>query len=357
MLFSPEAILDILKIYLPRLTDLFSTNTPVTAEIIDGTPQTLRIIKASHGLSPGDEIVTIDGIIDNSITAVQDVGGGILRFITNTEHDLTFGETLSVDLSGFTDSGLNNTFSLASVPSRNIFEIEYPTLPTLNGNEILREDWSNGINGIFTIDSVTVSSFDILLTGKPTFQPGVVNGLKVVDSYRMSIAADFNRALDMYTETNSNQNWLFVIMNESSANKDRNNESDAIATNTSQNSQRIKMINTFSINTIITTVNDIAGADASQKSWTDILVYFMSVISGKTFETFGNSNFVVTMINHGQADYRKGFYAHNYSFEYVYEITDVETFTQKYIVSRAFRDNKISFAEIQDGSNINLDDE
>ena len=111
MLFSPEAILDVLKIYLPRLTDLFSTNTPVTAEIVDGTPQILRIIKASHGLSPGDEVVTIDGIIDNSITNVQDVGSGILRFTTNKAHDLTFGETLPVELSGFTDLGLNNTFS------------------------------------------------------------------------------------------------------------------------------------------------------------------------------------------------------------------------------------------------------
>ena len=123
--FSPEIILDHLKIYLPRLTDLFSTNTNVASEIITGSPQTLRITKATHGLSAGNEVITINGLIDNPITAVSDVGdengNEILRFTTQNNHDLTIDYTSFILLDGFTDTGLNTTFELYGVPSRNIF--------------------------------------------------------------------------------------------------------------------------------------------------------------------------------------------------------------------------------------------
>lgn len=361
MFFSPVAILDHLKIYLPRITDLFSTNTDVSAEIIDGDPQILRITKTAHGLAAGQEIITVNGLIDNSIISVSDAGDvgtdKILRFTTLKDHDLTFGDDLFIQLDGFTDSGLNGTFSLYSVASRKIFEIVYSSIPTLNGNEVLREEWENGINGKFEISSITSNTFDIELTNKPEYTPGQVQNLQIVESFRMSIVADFNRAEQLYTESATDKHWLFVIMNSAATSKDRTIESDAISTSTAQNPQRLKIINTFFINIILNTTNDLAAANASQAAWSDIMIYLLSALSGITFETFGNSNYVTTMIDHAQIEYNNAYYGHSYQFEYVYEITDVDNFTQQFIVSRSFRDDFLSFQELQDGSNINLDDE
>lgn len=360
--FSPAALLLHFQEFIPKLTDKFSDNALVTGEIIDGDPQILRVTDNNHGLTEGKKIVFVDGKISNPITAVQlfaDPSGNVLRFTTESDHDLTKGYTASVELSGFTDSGLNGEFALVDVPNRKTFEIEYPTLPILNGNEALEEIWEVGVNGLLTISNVIdVNTYEISLDGKPNFTPGTLPQLKRASNMRMEVAVDAERASAVYNaEKDPDKLWLFVIMGNSTANKDRNLQSDAVQANTAQNDGRVLMINTFSVNVYFPTIQQKSGANASEQAWNEILTLMLYVGSGLRFDDFGNTRYLTTMIDHGSALYNNAYYSHSYTYEYNYEVTLEQSKLYQFVESRAFRDNGLSFNELSSGSNLDLDEE
>ena len=145
-------------------------------------------------------------------------------------------------------------------------------------------------------------------------------------------------------------------MEDCNISKDRSIESDANKTDSPQNQQRSRLINYFSIVCFFPTANDLGGMDPVQLAWTDIFVFILSALQGKEFETFDNSNFVTAFTSHGTNDYVRAYYTHGYTFEYVFDITDIQAFTENFIKSRANRDIDFSFSEIEDGSNIDFDE-
>jgi hypothetical protein len=362
MVYSPRAVLKHLQTYIPRLTNLFTNEQSVSAVIVAGSPQILRITYPSHGKIAGQEINTINGLLDNGIASVTQPEAGILRIVVNVPHDLTLGfednltDETKVELQGFTDSQFNGFFVLDSVISSTIFEIQHPNTPTLNGNEVLRENRSYGVNGAFEISAVPdVDTFDIELTGRPEFDIKSVYGLVVVNGYRMDYVADWDRAQQKYTKQLADNLWLFIIMENVIASKDRNIESDANQTKTAQNEQRIKNVGEFSINVSIPTKEDIGAGNAVQLAYEIVYPIILKVMAGVPLETFGNSNYVTTLISHGAVLYNNAYYAHNFTFEYVYETISEDTFINNFFESVAFRRINISFAEKQDGSFLLLD--
>lgn len=357
--FSPSDILLHLQTYIPRLSDRFSDNATVSAEIVAGTPQVLKVTDTTHGLSAGSQVVLIDGKIDNPITAVADNGDGTLRFTTQDNHDLTLDYTPEVELSGFTNSFFNTTHDLVDVPSRTLFEIESATVPTLTGSEVLREDWEIGINGLFTIDRVVdVDTYEIDLTDKPEFTPQTVPELSRASGMRMGVSVDAERAKSIYTpQSDLNSLWLYVIMGDATASKDRRLKSDANQQNTSGQKNRILMINTFTILVLYPTKNELAAADAVELSWNEIYTLMLAAGAGISFDDFGNTNYLTSLIDHGTSVYDNATYSHAYTFEYNYEVTQEQEFLTQFISSRAFRDDALSFNDLDDGSEIILDDE
>lgn len=367
MIYSPVAILRHLQLYLPKLTNLFSDETSVNAEIVAGDPQTLSITCVGHGYTTGMSITTTNGLLDNGINAVSQFtepdGTKILRFTTNVPHDLTEGFEDNLDdgkleLQGFTDSQFNGFFTLYGVPSRTTFEIANDNLPVLNGNEVLRENRSVGVNDTFIISNVPdVDTIEIELTGIPEFDIKDVFGLKVVDRTRIDIVADWDRAQKKYTKQLTEKLWLFIIMENVIASKDRKVESDANQTQTAQNPQRIKNVGAFSLNVAIPTVNDIGAAEAVQLVYETIYPIMLKVMAGVELEMFGNAPYLTTLTGHGAVLYNSAYYAHNFTFEQVYETTSEDTFTNNFFKSVAFRRINISFSELQDGSYLLLDQE
>jgi hypothetical protein len=364
MIYSPQVILDHLKKYLPQITDMFTDTTAVSAVIVAGSPQVLRITYPNHGKSVGKTIALSGGLLDNGINAVSNFvenGNIILRFTTNVPHDLTYNydDNLTdgkIELSGFTDSSLNGFFDLYAVPSSTTFEIIATVIPVLNGNEVLREIRQVGINGLFVIDAVPdVNTIDINLTGLPQYDTKPVVGLIVTDEYRMSIVSSWERVQEMYTETAPTDIWLYLIMENVVLSKSRNITSDADETNTAQNTNRNRNIGQFSINVIIPTPPEIAAANAVQKSYEEIYPILLAVMSGVDIPTF-DTNFLSTMIGHGMVMYNRAYYAHNYTFELVYDSTYEDNFVAKFQESVAFRRINISYSEKQDGSNIILEE-
>ena len=354
--YSPVAIQEHLMKYLPRLTDRFSSNATVSAEIIAGTPQILRITDLLHGLSADDEIVLVDGLIDNVISAVIDNGDGSYRFTTAEPHDLTQDYITEVELAGFTDSQFNKKFPLLAVPSRNLFEIELPSLPALTGSPVLRENREIGINGTFVIARIIDANiYEIDLTGKPFFTPQSIPILKRAKDFNIDIVANADRATEKYQSKGTGKNWIFIIMGVSNISKDQNIVSDAIQQNSSGTESRPLNMNNFSLNVYFDTTGDIGAADAIQLAHEEIYQVLLAVCSGIKFDDFGESRYVTTLINHELDLYEKSFYSHMYTFEYNFEITQEEQFLTKFIESRRFNNAGISFSEQQEGSEIDLD--
>lgn len=356
--YSPVAIQEHLMKYLPRLTDRFSDNATVTGEIVAGTPQVLKITDNAHGLSVDDQIVLVDGLIDNVISAVVDNGDGSFRFTTVEEHDLTEDFTTEVELSGFTDSQFNDKFPLLTTPSRNTFEIELPSLPALTGSPVLREDREIGINGVFEIDRIIdVNIYEIDLTDKPLFTPQTVPILKRAKDFNINICVTADRATELYQSNGIGKNMIFVIMGGSNISKDQTITSDAIQQQGAGTESRPLNMNNFSLNVYFDTTKDIGGAKASQLAYEEIYQVLLAVASGLKFDDFKESRYVSTLINHEPDFYEKAFYSHTYTFEYNFEITQNQQFLTKFIESRRFNDSALSFSEQQDGSTQDLDDE
>lgn len=356
--YSPVAILNHLQKYLPRLTDRFSDNATVSAEIVDGTPQVLRVTDAGHGLLAGAEVVLVDGLVDDKITAVTLNPDNTLRFTTEIPHDLTedYENQPDVELFGFTDSQFNGKFPIISVPTRNLFEIEGDTLPVLNGNEVLRHDYELGINDLFTIARVIdVDIYEIDLTDKFIFQAQTVPTLKRAKDFHISICVTADRATAIYQSEGIGKNWIYIIMGVSNISKDKNLESDAVNQVTAATESRPLNMNNFSLNVYFDTTNDLAGAKASQLAYQDIYIMLLAACSGIRFDDFQESNYLTTLINHEPDLYDKAFYSHMYVFEYNFEITQDQQFLTNFIESGAMRDSEISFNEQDAGSTVPLD--
>ncbi len=365
MNYSPQLILSHLQEYLPQLTDAFTNETAVNAGIKAGSPQVLRIVYNSHTYNIGDSIILAGSKLDNGINNVQQFfedGTSILRFTTNVKHDLTedYDENLTdgkVELTGFTDSGLNDFFTLYAVPSSTTFEIEYPTLPTLNGNETLREIRELGVNGTFEVTDVPdANTIDIDLVDRPEFDIKDVPNLKVIDSYRIMIVADWNRAKELYTKQSIDDLYLFIIMEDVDISKERRLENDAAASNTAQNELRVKNICRFTLDVVIPTQNAVDGSQAVQLAYDELYTILLAVMAGAPLGSDENSKYISTLTSHGPVeDFNAAYYAHGYSFEYIFEYTFENTFIGVFGNTTAFRRINISFADKQDGSNIILE--
>ena len=361
MSYSPGAIQDHLFEYLPKFSNLFTDEVNVSAVIVDVPPKILRITSNNHGFMTGNRIRLINSLLDNGINGVVEFSDAF-RFTTNVPHDLTLGYTDNledgkIEMQGFTDVNFNGFFDLVAVPSSTTFEIDKNslTLPVLNGNEVLRENREVGINSILTISNVVDADiFEVSLDGFPDFDTKPVITPSIITGYRIGIAVDVDRAEGIYTKLGNNKLWAYIIMDDVNASKDRNNETDAVRTDTPQNEQRIKNVGAFNIIVFIPTTDQLSAQDALELSYIEIYESMLAVMAGVNFLVFGNSSYVTTLTSHGIVDYKNSYYMHMYSFENVYEPINEDTFSGKNINSVAFRRINISFAEIQDGSNIIL---
>lgn len=364
-MFTPSAIMTQLMEYLPKLTDIFCDNTIVIGEVVAGSPQKLNVNLTSHGLTTGQYVVLSNSLIQNAIIGVSQytspLGDNVLRFETNVPHDMicnkTLGDIDTASMVGFSDTGLNGDFVLYDVSDRTHFDIIYPTLPTLAATEYLQVYIQNGLDGIWAVIKDDDDNFHIKLTGAMFIDPQTVPRLKLSTNFRIWPAFDWNEAKQIYTGgIVSGKAAMFIIMGDCRASKDINIQSDARATYAQGNEQRIKMINTFSLNVIQPTTGSLSGAEAIELAWNDILLLLVKVVSGINFEVTRNNEYITTLIDHGAGEYNKAFYMHSYTWEYVYEISNVETFINNFSKSVALRDIYFSLIPPQDaGSYIDLD--
>lgn len=348
-----------LQLLLPKFTDKVSTVLPISSIVASSGVATIQTSSA-HGLLSG-QAVTLAGVeVKTPITGVSK-SGNLYTFTTSPAHDLTFNwpEHANITLSGFTDGDWNGSFVLKGVPNRTTFIVQsINSLPTLNGNEVLHEIRSDGINGRFQPTILNTTSFTIA----GSFLDGTYAGGSVNTGVRIAGSITIERAFEEYTAQNLADLWLFVTMHDADVSKDRHSFSDATATRGKGDDIRTRLIDGFTITAIKNTTQDIAAVEALDILRHDLLQPILKSVYGARFDTglAVAADFKSVLTGMGVAAYEKAYLAYSYDFEFVVEITAGDAVNEG--DTRAFRDidytQKIGGDDTQDMTilPINLDD-
>lgn len=324
-----------LRAVLPKYTDVFSKVLSISTITVSGGTATI-VTSSSHGLSTGDNIVISDVTVHTSITAVSQ-SGNVFTFTTGSDHDLTFGwqEHENVNLDGFTDSAWNDSFYLVDVPNRRTFKVRSTNaLPVLNTNEVLLENRRDGVNGRWSatvVDPTTFTIATVELDG--TYVGGTVGA-----SHRIAGSITIERAVEQYTAQNLSDFWMFVVPDDAELSKDRATYTDAVATRTTSDDLRLRLLDGFLVYIIKNTTQDIAAVAALDICRHDLLLPVLKSLNGARFEAglSGSGDFKTIMTSHRAFDYNRAYLIYEYQFQMAMDITNDDQVQPE--DTRAFRD-------------------
>ena len=353
---------------LPTVTDLFTDNFTISSLTFSAGTVT-AVTSAAHGLTTGKYADIVGATNPVAITTLTR-SGTVASAETTTDHDLTLsagdirrGKTIII--SSATESNFNGEFTLLSVDNRRNFTYTIPDsgATTATGSPLL-ENGSQlpGYNGRH---EVTVSDTKTFAYTVSQTLFATAGGSPVVKTEpRISGAVTVDRADDAYTEQNTDKLWGFVVLDDVTASKNRDIRSDMTDTLTRQSGWKQRLSQPFSVFIFVPTSKlDTAGRIARDQMEDVAPALFRSLL-GVKFSTglFADTQYVVTFINHGFADYTTAYYLHEFAFEMGADITFDDTVG--YDLDTAFRNidltvinkegNQVEEATV-DG--IDLDDE
>jgi hypothetical protein len=354
-------IVNQLAIYLPTFVDDFTTQYSVSSLTRSGTTVTVTTT-SPHGLSTGQQ-VNINGaqtpIIISSITRT----GIIAEIVTFSDHDLTENAGFNVQIEGATEAEFNGTFILHRVINRRTIQMivddSGPTLATgspllLNGSNLFQT-----YNGLREITAVpTTTTFEYEVTDSTLYTPA--SGTIIAKTNpRISSAVDFDRLLDAYTKQKVDDAWLFVVLGDSLANKDRNIDTDATDNIQNGNYFNQRIIQNVTFYLFLPTSNEIAGREARDKAEELLKPICNSVLGFKFPSLVENTNNPLMITGHGLQAYNSAFYVHEYAFEATLQLGPSDIFAPREDV--AFRDIDLTigldFGTETFNTLIDLDDE
>lgn len=326
-------IVNQLRVVLPKHTDKFSTLINTLSATVSNNTLTI-ITDGEHKLKSGN-IITLSNYITKTYITDVSKSGFQYTFTTNTDHDLTENWQDEITLGGFDSAAWNTTFELSRVPNRKTFVVtSINDIPLLNAGEFLYENRIDGINGRYAITLVDPTSFTItdeFLNG--SYIGGVINSnVRVVGSISLE------RFMEQYTEQNTNDLWICVVMEDADVSKDRNTYSDAIATPVTGSEIRLLLVDEFSIYIVGNVSDESAAQQMIDICRHDLLLPILKSVYGVRFITglVNETDFRTTFKGHGTSFYDKSKYVHVYNFEMSMELTNDETVDR--MDTRAYRD-------------------
>jgi hypothetical protein len=361
-----EDIVKQIQVRLPRVTDLFSDTISITSLTFSGGVVT-AITSAPHGLSVNN-VVTITGAkTPVNITSLTFLDG-VATAITATNHDLTEGfqdgigtDNPLVEIDGATEAEYNGSNPLLSVPSRTKFTYSVTGTPAspATGTPKLLETFSTGYNGsqvVSTTPDATTFTYNITETPE-----GPASGTIVLHkSIRASMAVNYDRAVQCYTKQTPGDLWLFVVLGDATASKDRSVENDSTA-HYGKGTERLNtLLASFSIFVFSPSSSEIAGA-AARDLMEDIRPLMFKSVLGLKAPTGLSSETIYGITYQADAfiDYTGAYYSHQFLFATEADIVYEDTVDPDFNV--AFRDIDLNFLDelgtVELTASINLDDE
>jgi hypothetical protein len=343
-LLKPSDIVAHLGRYLPRVTDLFSEKIGGSATV-SGSTLTVTT-DAPHNLAAG-HVVTLS----TAVVAVPIVGatlsGETVIFDTAIDHDLTEprkpNDMREIELSGFTDDAWNTKHDIKSVPNRFSFGVSIPddvTSLTLNGNERLLVERSKSVLGMSQISNIIdPNTFEIEIpSNTPTLDGATISEVQVTAYVRVAGVSTLERAEEIYTKYQADKLWAFVMMTDADVSKDRHSINDGVATFSTQDAQRLRILNNFSIIVFFPSRDSLSGASRQELAYGEVYTSLLRVLYG--FDGFSDadsgSKFVVVGTGHGPGQYNAAYYTHVYDWQFPEDVTAENGWN--FYESVAFRD-------------------
>lgn len=355
-------IINRLAAKLPALVDDFSDSFSISSLTRSGTTVTATTT-AAHGLAVNRGVNIVGAKTPIEVISVTRVG--ILGTVnTKTDHDMTEGAFTTVELSGANEAEFNGTFTINRVLNRReitfIIADSGPTSSTgapllLNGSSVLQS--YNGLKKVTATPSATTFQYEV---SDPELFTPAAGTISVKVNARISGAATEDRAVDAYTEQNPGDAWIFVVMNDAVASKNRSLEIDG--TDNIQRTQHFKQFisQTVSLYVAIPTSDTIGGRQARDRAQELFQPICQSILFAKFDSLLTSGEYNALMFNeHGFQAYNTAFYIHRYTFEIQLLMGIGDTVGADEDV--AFRDiemtqgHNVGTGEIM--SNIDLDDE
>jgi hypothetical protein len=308
-----------LQLVLPKYTGYFSNTLNITSIVAVGGVAT--ITAPNHGLS-NNVPVTISNVAQNTPIDSVSQDGLIFTFGTSENHDLTFDYPgyENVNLDGFTDTSWNGAFKLMDVPDRATFKVQSTeTIPTLQGAEYLKEIRIDGINGRYAITFIDADNFSV----SGDFKDGDYSEGTIKTGVRIAGSVSIERAIDQYTEHESGELWMFVVMNDAVTSKNRTAENDSTATIAANEDIRTRLVDGFSVFIMKTVKDEIAAVQAVDIARHDLLGPICKSLFGARFSTglSGAGDFSSILTGHNFAEYKKAWFIYQYNFEFTSDLT------------------------------------
>ncbi len=295
-----------------------------------------------------------------------DLGINIAIAETAQDHDLTEGYQEKILIENAANAAYNGEHYLLKVPNRRKFMYlldSLPPTPDISSPKLL-EDLKYGFEGFHKVDSIIDPKSYLYSTEFEAKLGNAAEGtITARVKPRITGAVTIDRAIESYTPQAVDKMYAFVILNDTSANKDRAINTDATASHGIGEDFRHLILNPFSIFIFVPSKTEIAGLNA-RDDMQDVLPALCKGLVAYTFPpdflTQPYSGIIFT--GHGFYAYTPVTYIHEFNFE-AQEYMRLGDVFEEYI-NVAFRDISMthkSYLNPDTGDiitgNFSLDDE
>ncbi len=343
-----EDVIKQLQARLPALTDLFTRKVSITSLTFAGGIVTATTSSA-HGFTTGNFANILGATNPVAITSIDRVDA-VATVVTTTDHDLTLGPVLiknggrTVTLTGATEAEFNGIFQLTSVANRRTFTIAVADAgPSSATGSPLLQDGSvfPGFNGRFAVTDTGATTFTYAVTQTLFATAG---GTAVAKSdARISGAVTLDRATAAYTKHTTEELWIFVVLGDVLASKNREIASDMTDTMTKTSAWKQRLSQPFTVYVYTPAANLDAAGRIARDLMEDVRQPLLKSLLGVAFDTglAASNQYVTSYVNDGFSDYTTAYYVHEFNFELATDITFDDTVGPDFDV--AFRDIELEF--------------
>lgn len=339
-----EYIVRQLQAVLPKYTDFFTDKVNISSLTYVGGTVT-AVTATDHNLTTGDYVVVNNALEPNPITSIVRTGD-IATATTQFEHDLTAAVTETVIISGADQAEYNGVKQLLAVPTATTFEFTVtgdPTTPA-TGTIFLNEKKAFGYDGRFEVTVINPTTFiySVAYSLRSSATSVVGTDITALTKARITSAAAFETSFDSYTKNNIDDYYLFVVLGDTNANRDRFIENDASYRVGQGIDYRQILYQTIDIFVYAPTRNSISGRK-QRDDMADIRIALFKSLLGARFDTgFTNTEIDgMTFVRDGIEAYDNSKYIHNYEFQVAFTVTQEDTVEPDLNV--AFRDFEINY--------------
>ena len=310
------------------MSDVFTRNVEVISLTRSGTTITARCDDA-HGLKSGNA-VSIVGARTPIVISSIDRTLTIATLVTAADHDLTEPVAPTITISGAAEAEFNGTFKVLSIPNRRTISFKVANSgPASGSGPMILEDGESFIrsyNTMYRVDEI-LNQVEFTFQQTDATLPNPLGTITARARARISKAVDPERAIAAYTEQAIGDAWMFVVLEDVNASKDRSSREDGISRQSKGDEFRQPIVQPFTLYVFLPVSDDISGVAAGRDQAEDLFRPICQSVLFKSFNSglFASEQGLVHFFGHRTFQVNPAVYVHSFSFEQTVDLTVDDT--------------------------------